>query len=158
MPFKTDKQRKAFFASQGNTRAEINPTLETRAKETFGTTKNPLDSGFITRKGKFIDLKTHKSIRAVFKPSIKGDVVSKFTSKTGNLRIQVTPTQSAIEAKRKLTPEQVEAIRKTQLNSNKIFFEFTGSNGKIIQSGIFRDFSNFKRFISRKNLMTKNGI
>jgi len=140
-------------------RANISPVLESRAKKIFGITKNPLQSGFITRQGRFIKLKEHKAIRVVFttkqlRTLKNGNAIDKFTSNTGNLRIQVTRKQSAIEARRKLTPNQVEAIRKTQLNSNPIFFEFTGKDGKILKSGKFIDFSNFERFIRRNNLVS----
>lgn len=168
MVFKSDKQRKAFFANQRNIRASINPTLEIKAKKIFGITKNPLTAGFITRDGKFIQLKGekekferfHKRIRVVFTEKqlkmSKLNAVDRFTRDTGNLRIQVTPKQSAIEAKRKLTPEQLNAIRKTQLNSNPIFFELTRRE-KILKSGKFIDFSNFVRFIKRNKLIIKNG-
>ena len=149
MVFKSDKQRKAFFASQGNIRAEINPRLEIKAKKTFGITQNPLTAGFIARDGKFIQLKGekekferfHKRISVVFTSeelkSLKTNPIDKFTSTTGDLRIQVTPRQTAIEAKRKLTPEQIEAIRKTQLNSNPIFFDFTGKDNQENQESSF---------------------
>ena len=155
MAFKSDNQRKAFFANQGNIRADINPALSIKAKRTFGTTQNPLESGFITRKGKFIKLKEHKSIRTVFRQK-HDNYIDKFLNQTGNLRIQVTDKQSAVEAKRKLTPKQIDAIRKTQLNSNTIYFDF--NQGTVRKTGKFRDFANFKNFINRNNLMIKNGI
>ncbi len=158
MTFKSDAQRKGFFANKGNTRVNINPTLETRAKKRFGITQNPLESGFITRKGKFIKLKEHKAIRIVFKPSDKqipnGNFIDKFLNQTGDLRIQVTKKQTAIQTRRKITSKQLDAIRKTQLNSNPIFFEQTNAKGKIIKSGKFIDFSRFKAFIFRNKLIT----
>lgn len=165
MVFKSDKQRKGFFGSRATQRANINPTLEIKAKKTFGITQNPLTAGFIARDGKFIQLKGekekferfHRRIGIVFtdkeRKLMNGNVVDKFVNATGNLRVQVTKSQSAIQARRKLTSKQLDAVRKTQLNSNPIFFELTDSKGNIVKSGKFRDFSNFRSFIIRNKLL-----
>lgn len=137
---------------------KLGRTLQARAKSVFGTTQNPINAGYITRDGKYLNFpntansgeeisdRSHFRVMSVLSKDNKTS--SFFINETGNIRTQITKNNANFEIRSPLTQEQFNAMQEGS-KGKSIYVDYTNEKGETIKSAKFVDFASAEDWILR---------
>ena len=156
------EKRNAKNISKGDSmvfRASRGFLLERRAKKIFGITSNPINSGFITSDGKYLnfgkgfentpDLYHLRICRAYIKRPIACE--NRYLTDTNNIRTQISRDNASFELRHHPNKNQLEAIERAS-KGKEIFIDFTNNEGETLKSNHFKDFNQAKDWLNKNVL------
>lgn len=131
--------------------------LEARGKSIFGTTQNPINAGYITRDGKYLnfphtagageEIPDRSHFRVMHVLSKDNKTSSFFINETGDIRTQITKNNANFEIRSPLTQEQFNTMQEGSKGKN-IYIDYTNEKGETIKSAKFSDFAEAKHWIT----------
>src|SRR3989304_9070630 len=156
------EKRNAKNISKGDSmvfRASRGFLLERRAKKIFGITSNPINSGFITSDGKYLnfgkgfentpDLYHLRICRAYIKRPIACE--NRYLTDTNNIRTQISRDNASFELRHHPKKNNLKAIERAS-KGKEIFIDFTNNEGETLKSNHFKDFNQAKDWLNKNVL------